>query len=64
MLDSLEFFLAHYSKDTLWSAGRGMEFEVQCDEIGRGVGEVIEAEKELVDDLEGVVARSKSKRCV
>jgi hypothetical protein len=64
VLDSLEFFLAHDSKDTLWSAGRGMEFEVQCDEIGRGVGEVIEAEKELVDDLEGVVARSESKRCV
>jgi hypothetical protein len=64
VLDSLEFLLAHDSKDTLWSAGRGMEFEVQCDEIGRGVGEVIEAEKELVDDLERVVARSESKRCV
>jgi len=62
--DSLEFFLAHDSKDTVWGAGGGTKLEVQCDDIGRTIAEVVEAEKELVDDLERVVTRSESKYCV
>ena len=62
--NSPEFFLAHDSEDTFWSTGRGMEFEVQREDIGRAVAEVIEAIKELVDDLERVVTRSESKYCV
>jgi len=33
VLDRPEFFLAHDSKDTIWGAGRGVKFEVQCDDI-------------------------------
>lgn len=62
--DSLEFFLAHDSKDTFWGTGRGMKFEVQREDIGGAVAEVVEAVKELVDDLERVVTRSESKYCV
>ena len=51
-LDGLEFFLAHDSKDTFWGTGRGMKFEVQREEIGRVIAEVVEAIKELVNDLE------------
>jgi len=58
VLDGPEFFLTHDSKDTLWSVGRGVEFEVQGDDIGRAIAEVIEAEEELVDDLERVVTGS------
>ena len=59
-----EFFLAHHSKDTLRGTGRGVKFEVQRDDIGRVIAEVIEAEKELVDDLERVVTGSESKHCM
>jgi len=60
-LDGPELFLTHYGKDTLWGAGCGVKFEVQRDDIGRAITEVIEAEKELIDDLERVVAGSQSK---
>ena len=55
--DSLEFLLAHNSKDALWGAGCGMKLEVQREDIGRIITEVVKAEKELVDDLERVVTR-------
>ena len=64
MLDGPEFFLTHDGKDTLWGAGRGMKFEIQRDDIRRAITEVIEAEKELVDNLERVVPRSESEYCV
>ena len=64
VLDSLELFLAHDSKDTFWGIGRGMKFEVQREDIGRAIAEVVEAVKELVDKLERVVTRSESKYCV
>ena len=64
MFDGLEFFLAHDGKDTFWGTGRGMKFEVQRKDIGRAITKVVEAEEELVDDLEWVVTRSESKYCV
>jgi hypothetical protein len=64
MFDGLELFLAHDSEDTFWCVGVGVEFEVQCDDVRRVIGEVIEAIKELVDDLERVVTRSESKYSV
>ena len=62
--DGLEFFLAHDSKDTFWGTGRGMKFEVQREDIRRTITEVVEAVKELIDDLERVVTRPESKYCV
>ena len=64
MLDGPEFLLAHDSEDTVWGAGRGMKFEIQCDDIGRTIAEVIESKKELIDDLERIVTRSESKHCM
>jgi len=64
VLDGPELFLPYDSKDAIWGASGGMKFEVQRDDIGRAVTEVIEAEKELVDDLEWVVARSERKHGV
>ena len=61
VLDRPEFFLTDYSKDTLRGAGRGVKFEVQRDDIGRAITEVIEAKEELVDDLERVVTGPQSK---
>ena len=63
-LDGLKFFLTHNGKDTFWGAGRGMKLEVQRENIGGSVTEVVEAEKELVDDLERIVAGSEGKYCV
>jgi hypothetical protein len=64
LLDGLKFFLAHDGKDTFWGTGRGMKLEVQRKDIGRAIIQVVETEKELVDDLERVVTRSESKYCV
>lgn len=63
-LNSFEFYLAYNSKDALWSTGVGVEFEVQGDDIRRFIAEVVEAIKELEDELERVVTRSESKNCV
>lgn len=63
-LDGLEFFLTHDGKDTFWGVGCGMKFEVQREDIGGSITEVVETKKELVDDLKRVVTRSKSKYCV
>ena len=52
MLDGPEFFLAHDGKDTIWGAGRRMKFEIQRNDIRRAITEVIEAEKELINNLE------------
>ena len=60
----LEFFLTHNSKDTFWSTGRRVNFEVQRKDIGRAIAEVVETIKELIDDLERVVTRSEGEYCV
>ena len=64
LLDGPEFFFAHDRKDTIRGTGCGVKFEVQGDDIGRTIAEVIESEKELVDDLERVVTWSQSEYCV
>lgn len=64
MLDGPEFFLAHDGKDTIWGAGRRMKFEIQRNDIRRAITEVIEAEKELINNLEWVVTWSEGKNCV
>lgn len=60
MLDGPKLLLAHDGKDTLRGTGRGVKFEVQRDDVGRVIAEVIETEKELVDDLEQVVTWSEA----
>ena len=64
MLDGPEFFLAHDGKDAIWGTGRRMKFEIQRNDIRRAITEVIEAEKELINNLEWVVTWSEGKNCV
>ena len=60
-LDALKFSLVHEGNDALWGAGVRVEFKVQGDDVGRFVAEVIEAVKELEDDLEQIVTRPEGK---
>ena len=51
----------HEGDDALWGAGVRVKFKVQGDNVGRFVAEVIEAVKELEDDLEQIVTRPEGK---
>lgn len=63
-LDRFEFLFTYDSENTFRGAGCRMEFEVQSEDIGRAIVEIVETKKELVDGLERVVTRSESEYCV